>query len=349
MQHFIHEPLREPQSEAGPREIRVLSLCAGQPGSDVHITIEKQVMPEDLHGDQIVSEQCWEALSYTWGSDTQPRRTIIIEHSATSYAFEVRENLYFALQHLRNMSQPRRLWIDAICMDQSDTKRARREKAWQIPIMHEIYSAASGTLIWFGILRVRKQDIFQLVQLIMEGYTSSGLSKHQLLNKDSVHDLQSCISFILEHQLPFIFTDDGHVGLGVDSVQPGDMVAAVLGAPNLFLLRPAGLVEQQYLVGSCFLQGYNWGEALLGPLPEDVTVVRRLDPNRAVYHPHSLNLSTGNSSFWDPRLNWEVLEPADGEAAWTINAPLGEARMKVPTSDYFKTHHDSKIVDIFLL
>jgi hypothetical protein len=58
----------------------------------------------------------------------------------------VRENLWWALKHLRFKDQERDLWIDALCIDQSRPE----EKNHQVQLMGHIYSKAFQVLIWLG-------------------------------------------------------------------------------------------------------------------------------------------------------------------------------------------------------
>ncbi|KAL8928745.1 MAG: hypothetical protein Q9208_001523 [Pyrenodesmia sp. 3 TL-2023] len=55
-------------------------------------------------------------------------------------------NLYVALQHLRHASTPRRLWVDAICINQQDTD----ERSRQVERMADIYQSAGKVVIWLG-------------------------------------------------------------------------------------------------------------------------------------------------------------------------------------------------------
>jgi hypothetical protein len=83
----------------------------------------------------------YEALSYVWGD---PEKTLpIFVHG---HRFDVTVNLHAALSHLRNHSIERVLWIDAICINQSDDK----EKENQIQIMARIYGQANRVVVWLG-------------------------------------------------------------------------------------------------------------------------------------------------------------------------------------------------------
>ena len=60
--------------------------------------------------------------------------------------FEVTRNLYKALKHLRRIFRPRVLWIDALCIHQSDFQ----ERADQVGIMGDIYSQAISVTAFLG-------------------------------------------------------------------------------------------------------------------------------------------------------------------------------------------------------
>lgn len=82
-----------------------------------------------------------EALSYVWGS---------LSHETPIYLQgqpkAVTVNLYQALQHLRHFAQERVMWIDAICIDQSNLD----ERSHQVGMMGDIFKQASNTMIWLG-------------------------------------------------------------------------------------------------------------------------------------------------------------------------------------------------------
>lgn len=83
----------------------------------------------------------YEALSYVWGSEHKPQ-SIIIDNQC----FKVTQNLYAALLHLQDHDIPRIIWVDAICIDQSN----ETEKEQQIPLIAEIYAKASRVIVWLG-------------------------------------------------------------------------------------------------------------------------------------------------------------------------------------------------------
>jgi hypothetical protein len=60
--------------------------------------------------------------------------------------FSVCRNLILALSHLRDPSQPKTFWIDAICIDQKNIE----EKNHQVSLMKEIYGRAYSVIAWLG-------------------------------------------------------------------------------------------------------------------------------------------------------------------------------------------------------
>lgn len=55
-------------------------------------------------------------------------------------------NLNSALRHLRYRSKTRRLWIDALCINQNNTD----ERSKQVSIMNKVYSTAERVVSWLG-------------------------------------------------------------------------------------------------------------------------------------------------------------------------------------------------------
>ncbi|MCJ1333364.1 hypothetical protein MMC10_010059 [Thelotrema lepadinum] len=92
-------------------------------------------------GLQPLASESWEALSYTWGN-VQPTTSILLNE----FPFDVSPNLSSFLRHRRDSQNPVKLWIDAICINQSNAE----EKASQVKIMGPIYLAAPNLVIWLG-------------------------------------------------------------------------------------------------------------------------------------------------------------------------------------------------------
>lgn len=83
------------------------------------------------------------ALSYTWGDNAQ-QQAISLHHGTRK--LPVRRNCHDALQRLRNGTRDRLLWIDAICINQTDLS----ERARQVRIMDRIFDCASNVTVFLG-------------------------------------------------------------------------------------------------------------------------------------------------------------------------------------------------------
>lgn len=74
--------------------------------------------------DDLFESVCYEALSYTWGNDSEnPKEEITLN----GCSFSVMENLYAALQILRRENRERVIWVDAVCIDQNDIDDKERQ------------------------------------------------------------------------------------------------------------------------------------------------------------------------------------------------------------------------------
>jgi hypothetical protein len=101
--------------------------------------------------------RCFQALSYAWGLFTKHRSITVNGH----YAVPVSDNCYAALLRLRNSKRSRRLWIDAICINQADLV----ERASQVQMMGQLYSSAPEVLVWLG-----EADIDQAWERVAKEY-----------------------------------------------------------------------------------------------------------------------------------------------------------------------------------
>ena len=87
--------------------------------------------------------QCseYEALSYAWG-DIRSFTSISMDDKS----FLVTSELFAALHDLRSQTTKKVLWVDAICINQYDT----REREHQVQQMEHIYQNAKRVVVWLG-------------------------------------------------------------------------------------------------------------------------------------------------------------------------------------------------------
>lgn len=124
---FRHTPLN------GPWQIRLVHLLPGQRSDKIACEI-RAVSRNDV-------EKKYSAVSYTWGGSTK-ECTILLNGST----FHVTKNLYSFLHNGRHNERTYIYWIDAICINQSDTE----ERNSQVGEMKSVYENADQVLVWLG-------------------------------------------------------------------------------------------------------------------------------------------------------------------------------------------------------
>ena len=134
-------------------QIRLVRLLPRLLSNDIEI----ELIRVDL-----ASKPQYEALSYEWGPPSDPKHGVFVNGECQL----VQENLWFALRYLRLDSEPRTLWIDALCINQDDI----RERNHQVTQMGQIYEKSSRVIIWIGHLSTsdRDQDIATAVSFLRD-------------------------------------------------------------------------------------------------------------------------------------------------------------------------------------
>ncbi|TVY81545.1 Heterokaryon incompatibility protein 6 OR allele [Lachnellula suecica] len=89
--------------------------------------------------------QKYEALSYVWGDRVESEPIAILQDSQWKDK-SIGASLSIALRHLRLPNQPRVIWCDSLCINQSDLV----ERAAQVLRMGDIYREADRVVVWLG-------------------------------------------------------------------------------------------------------------------------------------------------------------------------------------------------------
>jgi len=117
------------------REIRLIRVF---PARDLASQVQCEVFFADIN-----ESPKYESLSYTWGDPECKITTPILIHEKI---FHARINLDLALRYLRYEDRERILWVDAICINQTDLA----EKSSQLKMMRDIYTSAERVVVWLG-------------------------------------------------------------------------------------------------------------------------------------------------------------------------------------------------------
>lgn len=115
--------------------IRLLKVL---PNSDFTSKIDCELFHENINN---TDRPPYEALSYTWGD-----ASLTVDIRVNGCIFPANPNLEAALRALRITDKPRILWVDGICIDQTNIK----ERGEQVRIMWHIYKAAECVVVWLG-------------------------------------------------------------------------------------------------------------------------------------------------------------------------------------------------------
>ncbi|PMD43718.1 HET-domain-containing protein [Hyaloscypha variabilis F] len=129
---YQYAPLNE---EA--QEIRLLTILPGNSSSHIRVCLHIKPFTKK-------TKLKFEALSYSWGSQVDPVDIFVGKRG--NQTIKVTQNLAHALPCLRYPDKPRKLWIDAICVNQQDPE----ERSSQVKRMADIYSMASQVVVWLG-------------------------------------------------------------------------------------------------------------------------------------------------------------------------------------------------------
>ena len=130
-------PYSRPLTDKRERTIRVLQLNPQSGKSGNSNTEVSGCLKETSLEDPVP----YSALSYRWGED-EPHIPVKLGNGTVL----VTTNGHAALLALRKKANGLHLWMDAICIDQSNSS----EKEIQVAMMDKVYSKADKVIVWLG-------------------------------------------------------------------------------------------------------------------------------------------------------------------------------------------------------
>ncbi|KAI0197181.1 heterokaryon incompatibility protein-domain-containing protein [Xylaria flabelliformis] len=96
----------------------------------------------------------YEALSYVWGDSSKTKAI-----SVNNKPFQATRNLESALRNLRYRNRYRVLWVDSMCINQSNVT----ERNAQVQQMDCIYKKAQRVIVWLGPESEDSSDAFDIL------------------------------------------------------------------------------------------------------------------------------------------------------------------------------------------
>lgn len=124
-----------------PTSFRLISIQPGPNGSQLCLTIT----------DASFKEAQYFCLSYTW-QPHGPTHEILVNDEQVS----IGHNLWLFLCSARSAALDKPLWVDALCIDQSNLQ----ERNEVVSRMGDIYANAERVITWLGELKRSLQRFF---------------------------------------------------------------------------------------------------------------------------------------------------------------------------------------------
>ncbi|KAI1366526.1 heterokaryon incompatibility protein-domain-containing protein [Xylaria arbuscula] len=159
--------------------IRLIRLLPQRDGDEIRC----EMVNRDL--DRILGD--YEAISYTWGDQ---KEQAIIELDGRP--MRILRKVFDMLQVLRHTWKPRTLWIDSICINQTDTN----EKSHQITMMRHIYYRATNVIIWLDPLPDSAIALDLLVEISLSRGLTAAQASHLYGQRDQQYRLLALARFI---------------------------------------------------------------------------------------------------------------------------------------------------------
>lgn len=178
--------------DAGRKEIRILHLYpSGSLTGPVHCHLETVSLQDE-------AKPRYEAISYVWSEHVGTAPITInntLVHDAPASSVNV-------LRQFRLESKKRRLWIDALCINQADLD----ERSSQVAIMGDIYRNTEITRIWVGDededtgvavqdFKALSEDIFPSV-MDEDLLLREGIDIEKVVDQAGIHDLRAVAGFL---------------------------------------------------------------------------------------------------------------------------------------------------------
>lgn len=119
-----------------PKQIRVLEIHAGAGTEDIRCTLRSICLTDE-------PQTKYETISYVWGDESQ-REYVFVNVNGVN--IEAPASSVRVLRRIRLLHKTRVVWIDAICINQTDIE----ERSQQVKITGSVYARADRNLIWLG-------------------------------------------------------------------------------------------------------------------------------------------------------------------------------------------------------
>lgn len=174
----------------GSNQIRLLTLFPGADRDELRAGLTIANLNE------VAENASYETLSYTWGDLPATKKVYLRDSASCDVRVEIKDNLYHALRSFRHPQDPRNLWIDALCIDQSN----KEEQSSQIPLMRRIYEGSIQTLVWLGVGTSESRPAMSLARALTRAWRNCDGNVPRISSFNSAE--------LKHHGLPSLFSTD---------------------------------------------------------------------------------------------------------------------------------------------
>ncbi|KAF7189580.1 Heterokaryon incompatibility protein 6, OR allele, partial [Pseudocercospora fuligena] len=195
---YKYEPLR---SEENCGSFRVLGLFPAKVAEDPLQCLLCELSRDFSARGQKVG---YDVLSYVWGDVAEKRKLFCFNKQTVEWqVLYITKNLDEALRALRRRNTLYCIWVDAVCINQKDT----REKEQQISLMAEIYEHSDKCIVWLGPGDVRIRRHVQYLRYMPKPISDTNFILQRLYQCLSLHELDTWLDrnewFTRAWTLPF--------------------------------------------------------------------------------------------------------------------------------------------------
>ncbi|KAJ8118304.1 hypothetical protein OPT61_g689 [Boeremia exigua] len=145
------------------RTVRLFTVEPGDVDDPITCTLSEASLDE--------SSNSYNALSYCWGASNSS-----VWITCNSRPLSITPNLHAALCEYRRRATSTPLWVDAVCIDQSNTA----ERTAQVRMMQTIYSEAACVIVWLGEAEATDTRALELLKMINAPWATFTHPSHQV-------------------------------------------------------------------------------------------------------------------------------------------------------------------------
>ena len=259
----IYQPLDHSQ-----QQVRLMRMQHDSKEGKIDCRLEAFSLP--CGDDATASLPEYQALSYCW-TTRPPTHEICLNGKA----FFVRPNLYEYLKLMHSERQTGWIFIDALCINQSDAV----EQSSQVALMGHVYRGAQEVVAWMGIHWATFDEKGQTITPFMSAH-SEGILARLVQREESDSNL--------EHESSTMFPPDVNPSFANLAVRNAfmnqDFWSRLWIVQEIILARVLKLQFRRYRI--CAEKVYGWiSEVAFGSEPDpfqsiDVALVLRAEQNR---------------------------------------------------------------------